>query len=390
MENRSDLWYTSVQNTTVSINSTENSFQRPVWPLYVELTYLGIVAVLGVPGNSLLVLVQARIVDKASTDYFVIAMAITDLVCAGFSAPIRMLITDNVVWEDIVSPTLCAIRAFVLYFVTMSSAFLLAAIAIDRYIHTCHPFYRKYGIHTAKKVCCCIGISGVVCGFPNLFISTVDDRLQCHFKPNSLRFKQLWDYAMTGLTMVTFIIIAFAYLNISVHIRLRHQRRMNKLLHAAPKDAEKSTSCWWLKGTKVLPESGMSKESVPTGTTSLVDKQLNTEQPSTELTKGSNSMQYTDTSGNTSASNTMVGVRRLARESKINRTTRTMFVITMVYLLLWMTTWVRIVSKNSVTGSAFHTFSRSFYMLSCFINPLIFISMSTKFREKSKQMFLKK
>lgn len=460
-----------------NVTSDTDCFTSPMWTVYIELFYLGVVSVFGVPGNSFIILVQAKTKDKSSTDYFIMAMGIVELVCAGVNVPIRMLMSSDTVWRNIASPTLCAITAFVLYVVTMSSCFLLAAIAMDRYIRTCHPFNSRYNPCTAKTICIFICAVSLICGCPNLLIYTLNDCRQCKYTHEAERFKAVWDYAMAGLILVMFVIISFAYLNISIHICKKRQihidetlqmtqtetcqqafagsrpRRIQvspaqidrdiflnkdtrpterqedykpsadfrKINHHLNKKKDGNQRLTTLKKSYQLPVNR--KKSDP----SLIEARLynnyitQNEKKSTSPTKAKktnkplaavpknnqpvagipkrNQAQVQINKKRTGERNKRVSIlenlfqtdpnkrqRRPTLSHRIQRTTKTMFLITVVYILLWMTTWIRVFSVNSDTGSEIIIFARSFFLTGCFINPLIFICMSSRFREKAKQL----
>lgn len=374
------------------ITTDVDYFIPPSWMIHIELSYLGIVSVFGVPVNILIILVQAKIVDKSSTDYFVLAMGILEAICTGINVPIRMMMSSDTVWRNIASPTLCGIRAFVLYIVTMSSAFLLAAIAMDRYIKTCHPFNRGYNPNSAKKINIIIGTVSVMCGIPNLPIYTLNEKNQCSFMQYAVRFKEIWDYAMACLTVVIFIVIALAYLSISLHIHKRHKRRVNKTAQSVTSEADRPAGCCCrFRRGKVFPTIGRTEKTHNSQVATVFSRRRGTNgnQPSIETDEGRSgiSLQRTSFTENMTNLETTSKQRRSLLATRINRTTKTMFLITLVYLLLWMTTWIRVFSFQSAIGSAVFVFSRSFYMIGCFSNPLIYICMSSRFREKAKQVF---
>ena len=397
MDTTSEMQHLSLLNNSEINNIVTNTthfVSAPEWAKYVELTYLGIVAVLGVPGNSLIIVVQAKTAVKTSTDYFILLMGVIELLCSGINAPVRMLITLETIWSTIASSSLCAVRGFVLYVVTMCSSLLLGAISLDRYIQTCHPLNSKYGPTMAKMICIIIGVIGVICGFPNLLLLHLGDTTRCRVYSNMYSFKSKWDIALAVLTMAILITICFAYSSISLHIRKRHRERINKRHFVDKLEASRSAmvSCWSCcktNRTKVSPSTAETEEAVVSSVISQTHSgQLGTDVRPTDYSSNGDTCDTRQLSNiGTSIDGNTATMRRLVQEDRINRTTRIMFLITLVYMVLWLTTWIRIMSYTSLMGSAFITFSRSFYMISCLTNPLIFICMSSRFRQKANQLF---
>ena len=255
METTSEVSNLSLfDNSEINRNVTNKANQfTPEWAIYVETAYLGFVVVLGVPANSLIILVQTKTAAKTSTDYFILLMGVIELLCSGVNAPLGMVLNFNGLWTKIASSQLCAVRMFVLYVVTTCSTCLLGAIAVDRYIQTCHPLNTIYGSTMAKKICALIGVFVVMCGSPNLLVITINDKMLCGTRSHFLSFKRTLDMALVVFTMVILIIICFAYSRIAMHIRKRQRQRMNKKSHDTTTKPQ-ILCCSGIKRSQVAPQ----------------------------------------------------------------------------------------------------------------------------------------
>lgn len=78
-------------------------------------------------------------------------------------------------------------------------------------------------------------------------------------------------------------------------------------------------------------------------------------------------------------------------ESKIHRTTKIMFAVTMVFLLSWIPTWAmflirRLVDyQQTIGGQVFGLYARKAFLINTFMNPIFYIWMSSSFKERTRK-----
>ena len=95
----------------------------------------------------------------------------------------------------------------------------------------------------------------------------------------------------------------------------------------------------------------------------------------------------------TSSTTVQGNVKRLMLvDSRVNRTTKIMFAVTLVFLGSWIPTWIVIFYKQlneadkSLGGEIFATFGEKSFMLNTFTNPIFYICLSTVFKQRAKQL----
>lgn len=80
-------------------------------------------------------------------------------------------------------------------------------------------------------------------------------------------------------------------------------------------------------------------------------------------------------------------------DARVDRTTKIMFAVTVVFLLSWLPTWIVLfyaqLSKDqspSATGNIIVFFSRKAFMVNSFTNPIFYILLSSAFKERAKRV----
>ena len=78
-------------------------------------------------------------------------------------------------------------------------------------------------------------------------------------------------------------------------------------------------------------------------------------------------------------------------DTRVNRTTKIMFAVTLVFLCSWIPTWTVTFYKQlnktdrSIVGEIFALFGEKAFMLNTFTNPIFYIWLSTVFKQRAKQ-----
>jgi anaerobic C4-dicarboxylate transporter len=76
---------------------------------------------------------------------------------------------------------------------------------------------------------------------------------------------------------------------------------------------------------------------------------------------------------------------------KINKTTLMLFLITVIYVTTWMITWSSKIYKTAtnVRSLKIDFLMERLYLINCMTNPIFYIFMSSKARQKAKELFCK-
>lgn len=359
------------QTTHFSFNATGiskiNPLWTPQWALDVELVYIFFVVIIGVPGNGLIILVHSKNNEKTSTDFYVLTMAVLEFISSSASAVLRIFVNTCVVWIAIASVQVCSLRQFVTTYTTQTAAYILGAIAVDRYIKTCRPLNSYYTNRRAKLVCVVIvAVSGVLCLPAKIGVYDVDEFYNCVFIPETQARKKLFDMLLILLNIVVYVVICVAYLKIAVSLRKRQAEKIKRATgHIGPtnQSAQKSS-------TKIYPATATRSTIQQSGTTFEVSPQISVSQCSVE-----------QTDNNSAFSTSTKSKDQLRTETSTTSTSRfeALRFQESVVNLTYLVPWIRVLAGP--VGPVFDNFARSIFMNNCITNPVLFYSMSTKFRK---------
>lgn len=130
-----------------------------------KMAVIGILSfftVLGSVGNSMVLYVYVRKRNKLASTIFIITLAGTDLMTCVIIIPYTMTVEylDYYLQYDI----FCKPYMFLITTNVPFSAFIMVAIAVDRYLCICHPFMHLLNAKRAKCVIFILGMSAVTLG----------------------------------------------------------------------------------------------------------------------------------------------------------------------------------------------------------------------------------
>lgn len=117
---------------------------------YPTLFMLGMIAVIGTAGNALVLYVYGIKKERTSTRIFILTLAAIDFLTCAVIVPY----TIAVEWVNFIlfSDFLCKSYHFLVASSVPLSAFVMAAISVDRYICICQPMRFKLSVLTVKLV----------------------------------------------------------------------------------------------------------------------------------------------------------------------------------------------------------------------------------------------
>lgn len=356
----------------------------PQFVYKLEITYLVFIALVGIPGNSLILILQLRNREKSSTDYLVMTMAGFELWCSSVNNTVKILKNIPSLWASIASPRFCQLHYCSSYITTLASTWSLGAIAIDRYIKTCKPLTANYTLTTAKRICMGVSIAGVIGGFPPMITFTLDNYLHCLISEVHAGFMMWWDNAMIFTILVEFFVFIFAYANIGIALRKRHRVRV--LAHVQPSDVSEPHNT--LRAEFTIQTILSKTNKVGIGKKEHSANIADNHNPE-EMMAGAKRPSCERTSDQTQAIRTAVNQKLQLAEQMLNRTTRIMFLLTVVYLVIWSVVCTATITKKTGTvfGSIVDKLSETLFMLNCISNPLLFFCMSSKYRSDARKLF---
>lgn len=420
-----------MSNNSTSVYS--NPLASEQWVKDVEVIYLFLIILVGIPGNVMILLVQRKNGQKTTTDYYVITMAAFELISSCLNTSLRIMVDTELLWNLIASSFSCSFRQFFNFLTTMSSAFLLAAIAIDRYIKTSKPHITVYTSDMARRVCIGLSVASFVCSVHTFGTYDIDIYYNCVLKKSTENVKKMVDLLNVSLTIVVYIITTLAYINISLTLRKRHRVRVAAKLNTKPSTVStgKASTISLFNIHKVAPAPSSSplveeeksiKDPASRKTSPKLDVGNNESTSSRQGVQGVSGKAGNPSSDVNQCPNVQESLnkhtrhtigpysranphfrhiqlaithshafQKLSRQEEIlNRTTRIMFLISVVYIFCWLLSWLRVIFGQSGIGATLSHFARSFYLTTCIANPLFFFCMSSKFRDNAvKLLFCK-
>lgn len=132
---------------------------------YVMFSMLAFLSVTGVTGNALVFIVYWRKKDHQSdqtSTLFILTLALTDFFTCLVNVPFTLVM--EFLNYNIGNDVSCKLYHFLITSSVPFSAFLMAAIAVDRYLCICHPFKHIMNKRRAKIVMAVLGIIAAAAG----------------------------------------------------------------------------------------------------------------------------------------------------------------------------------------------------------------------------------
>ncbi|CAC5386430.1 unnamed protein product [Mytilus coruscus] len=111
---------------------------------------LSVFSVMGTFGNGLVIYVYSKKRDKLTSNVFIMGLALTDFITSLLIMPYTVVFTF--LEEKVLFDIPCKIFYFLITSNVPLSAFIMVAIAVDRYLCICHPFLHLLTVPRAKIV----------------------------------------------------------------------------------------------------------------------------------------------------------------------------------------------------------------------------------------------
>lgn len=130
--------------------------------IYAAVFILATFSILGILGNGLAIYVFARNTHALPSTIFILTLAGIDFTTCLVTIPftITMEMMDFKVSQDEV----CKLYHFLISTTIPFSAFMMVAIAVDRYFCICHPFWKLMNVYKARITVVALGLLCVLLG----------------------------------------------------------------------------------------------------------------------------------------------------------------------------------------------------------------------------------
>jgi hypothetical protein len=367
---------------------------------------LGIVGLIGAIGNILVIMVFARNRVKRNSTYFMLTLAIIDLMVCTIVIP-GVIARE---WRAVFySDVLCKGLEFMRSLMIPSSALILVAIALDRFFLICISTKEIMTTFVAKIVILVIMLLGMSLGIPPLLSVGLLKDNEGSYLPicvksdeylNDTSQYHYW-YFVSGLFAVMIVAILILYLLIFKKVIQQSNRWKNRTNKIFP---ERRNTHENLHGRTTIEPISSQLDSTdrkgPSNNTNIAELSTVTEhdtiitnketpiapQPSTSATcdtkplKTKNSKQGISINSNTNIKT----LSDMKRRSTHVKTTQVLFIVTLVYIFSFLPTFLE--TNEVIPDNKYLTYV---YFVNNAANPIIYSFMNAKFREEAKRLYCK-
>lgn len=394
----------SARNLTADAKNGES---LPLWTTYVEQLYICLTMLIGAPGNALILFVQFNNKDRSSTDILIAAMAVYELICSSILSVLRLLVSSRL-WLLIASNFLCRLHFGLGYLTTFASSYLLAAIAVDRYIKTCWPLSNRFNVKTSKIICVFVFFAGCFASGSVWISVIVNERFECVVSLEYIYLQFPWDMVLISSTAFVFIIFIFTYVNIAITLRKRICfRKTTKVwptkvrANACVRSKSQATtvSSEWQHRTQTSTMTLVDLESEDTdraqssGATLAFQRSECYRKSKVDENKPSH---YPPSTSKQLQAGYRQNIPKLTADSQTesaektaNRITLIMFLLALIYALTY-TTVNACVATNGAMGPVMEKFCKSILVVNCISNPVLLFCMSSRYRTVAKTLIFRR
>ena len=383
-------------------------FKTIFMPSFVFTT---IMFLIGVPGNALVFYIYFAKWRKTTGRIFILALTAFDMINCFFTMPMELAVLSNFIMFD--HGSICKYFRYVTFMMNSGSSFVLAGIAIDRYIRICMPFRPQLRTKHAKVVVFIALIMSVVFAWPALLLYgtqtipiTVPGKLHICIIGKTCLYED--HFLATSYPLIFNIVLLIG--NIIIDIGL--------------------ITCYSLIGYQVIkrgraveptPSVKMRKASISTMSTDdnildykrpeerelhplsspensvNVSAEKNEKQNSPDKTKCKVTMQSSASKKRDTFRQRSLSVSSIeARRTQMYKTTSMLFMVTLLFMGSFVPycviVMIRLLNKDyyynlTSIGKAVYNLFLRFYMLSSSLNPVIYCFMTIQFRQQCKDFF---
>lgn len=139
-----------------------NMQEVTAFELYFVMCFLSVLSVVGSIGNVVVLYVFGMKKEKLTANVFIIALASVDLITCLIVIPFTVFM--EYVNFHVSSDACCKLYMFLITCNIPFSAFIMVAIAVDRYLCICHPFLRLMTVGRAKVLTACLALYAAILG----------------------------------------------------------------------------------------------------------------------------------------------------------------------------------------------------------------------------------
>ncbi|KAL4217665.1 hypothetical protein ACF0H5_022407 [Mactra antiquata] len=143
------------------VNKTQFQILTP------SLILVCVLMIIGIPGNLIALLVYLTKMKRNAASYFIITLAISDLINCTINLPVEIVLITNFTTFDI--PWLCKFTRFLTAAMNNTSSFILAAIAVERFRSICRPLKPRMSSILTKSICVALTTCAILSAVPMIW-----------------------------------------------------------------------------------------------------------------------------------------------------------------------------------------------------------------------------
>lgn len=343
------------------------------------LVYMIVLFTLGIPGNICVLYIYLFKVRESTTRVFILALAMVDMIHCSLNMPVEIALLVN--FDDFDYPVLCKISRFISSVVNNSSAFILIAIAIDRYKRICRPHGHMIDSKMAKKLVIAAWSFAVLTSWQMCVLygtrtlkrgktCLISDHMQKTIFPTLFVYVLVVGQCITDLLLITF----YSLVGREVCLR-KAQRRHRRSQRISTDVSQLRTSLDFSVETTPSPTSGK------TDRFSFIFHRETSNESKSSQSRNSN---------NFSRESRGSSIRRQI----LSKTTIMMFLVTVAFILSFVPHTMAVIIRYQAKGHiqslstsgmvTYQLFLRSYFMNSV-LNPFIYCFVSKQFRKQFKE-----
>ena len=358
--------------------------------LLVPMIFVGVLSVIGIPGNILMILVFTLKHKSSICRTIILALAIYDLLVCGITLPFDFYdlynhITFRGKW-------VCKIFRTLNYLFVFNSSSMIQLMTVDRYRRVCRPMKRQMSQRITINCIIVICFMSTIVTLPNIFIRGIhmiqlDNNLTGYDCTISDEFISTYiPAAYNGGLFITcvFNILMITILYVLIVQEIYKHFKFLKSFNARKRNKNK-------RDKYSISTTSCSKDSLETETSNHTQSSKSSENgESTHVTR--TNVQFGSKTCANKDSIKMAGTHSY----KSYRSTKIAIVISMFYVLSYIPT----LSKSLIEGIYGETFLREYFSISVLntvqksfainhvINPFIYGFIDKKFRKDCKDIVL--
>lgn len=347
------------------------------------ILFIAFLMVTGVIGNAIVIYVYCWKYKSRTSNYFIVAMAIFDLLSSLICMPID--IYDVRFHYTFYSLVACKLFRYSQNVTTFGSVIVLIEIAFDRYFKICRPLKIVTTFNT-KVLCVVAGILAAIVSVPALILFGItrdttpvkgllgyDCSVAEEYKDSMFR-SIFYKYFLPLAFIVSFLLLAGLYFRIWYEIR----RRKELIIGEKPKSTDHASD---EQGGRYIVKRSRNCSSVSDDDSSVF---IN------------NKQSFKRSMSNTSRMSRLNSISEAIARVKVSRTTKIFIAVTVAFVLSYLPTMVvqvymsRQKNANSSPSAAeqliLKLFARSNYINNV-INPVIYSFLNVNFRTHCQRLF---